>query len=374
MSNNIKILYVVSTLKKSGPTNQLFNLLKYLSRDDVKIYIITLSDTVKENLQEDFESMGVEVFNFQNGRINGIWRNKKHLLKVINKVEPTIIHTQGIRSDSLVSKIRYKKVTTIHNYPNIDYIFNYGKFLGNVMLKWHLKAIRNFDDIIAVSDSVKRNLETNFNFKNIHSIRNGVDSDSFNIVSKQEKDLLREKLNIPINSTVWIATGHLNERKNPILAINAFKNAFPKNNGDNIFLLLGDGDLFEKCKELIRDSDKIRLVGRVSNVAEYLNASDFFVSSSQAEGLPMAAIESLACGLPLILSKIDPHMELLTLGKQIGFHFNHKSIKGMEESFKRASFSDYESLRENCRYIYDRFLSAEVMAKEYKGLYDRTTE
>src|SRR5690625_7843892 len=82
--------------------------------------------------------------------------------------------------------------------------------------------------------------------------------------------------------------------------------------------MLGGGELQSACKALAGQTNNILIKGAVANVAEYLQASDYFVSCSKAEGLPMAVIEALAWGLPCVLSDIPPHYEIFEACPSIG--------------------------------------------------------
>ena len=63
----------------------------------------------------------------------------------------------------------------------------------------------------------------------------------------------------------------------------------------------------------------IFLPGEVSNVISYFRAADLFVSASCAEGMPNAVLEALATGLPVILSNIPAHREILEVCPDAGW-------------------------------------------------------
>ena len=56
--------------------------------------------------------------------------------------------------------------------------------------------------------------------------------------------------------------------------------------------------------------------GRVSNVQEYLQASDFFLFASESEALPLALLEALATGLPTVASDIGGCRAIITDGRE----------------------------------------------------------
>ena len=77
--------------------------------------------------------------------------------------------------------------------------------------------------------------------------------------------------------------------------------------------ILGDGPLLDEIKELSKSLnvyDRCIFTGHVDDVAIYLDKADIFVYPSEREGNPLALIEALARGLPVILSDIDCHKEL----------------------------------------------------------------
>lgn len=65
-------------------------------------------------------------------------------------------------------------------------------------------------------------------------------------------------------------------------------------------------------------AESVRFLGRLDEpeVVRELQEADLFVSLSEGEGLPNAAIEAMACGLPVLLSDIPMHRELIENGKE----------------------------------------------------------
>ena len=66
----------------------------------------------------------------------------------------------------------------------------------------------------------------------------------------------------------------------------------------------------EDLKKLAGNDSRIKFIGRVPSPIKYLRISDYFVSASLSEGLPLAVMEGMGCGLPAILSNIDSHFEM----------------------------------------------------------------
>lgn len=125
--------------------------------------------------------------------------------------------------------------------------------------------------------------------------------------------------NIPEHKTCWIGNAsRLTTQKNiPLFleAINTFATESRKN--DYIFLLAGDGDLKE---ELLNHAAKLglndvfRFVGFLTSMDEFYSMLDIFVLTSDWEGTPMAALEAMSHGLPIIATSVGGVPEVVVNG------------------------------------------------------------
>ena len=83
------------------------------------------------------------------------------------------------------------------------------------------------------------------------------------------------------------------------------------NGGKAVLLFAGDGPLARACKGLAGGDPRIHFLGQISNVQDYLQVADVFVSAALSEGLPNTVLEAMASGLPTVLSDIPAHREIL---------------------------------------------------------------
>jgi len=201
------------------------------------------------------------------------------------------------------------------------------------------------------------------------TIRNGIDDEKVSPVSFKEKTSIRKRLGLPLDTRIFISVGHLSDGKDPITAIRAFL-ARPASERE-LLVLLGDGPLRMQCKRLTGNRDKIVLTGFVDNVLEYLRAADVFVSASLGEGLPMAAIEGLACGLPVVLSDIEPHREFIELAPRAGMLFPGKDVAKFANCLAKVIDTDYAFRSEAALSIVRNHLNAHKMSADYQDLYIR---
>jgi glycosyltransferase involved in cell wall biosynthesis len=360
----MKIVYLVSTLKRSGPINQLLNLIKHIDMDFFEVFLVTLSPETSDSRWSDFEKLGVEIISINLTRLQGIFCATRALKKKLQSIKPDLIHTQGLRPDFLVARLRLgiPKICTVHSCLRNDYIYRFGVLVGTVVAILHLRAISKFSKIVPVSKSVEKFLQVSNSFKNQVTIRNGVDTDFFSPADKATKLQLRLRLSLPENCRIWISTGHLSDLKNPLLLINAWKRCFSNNIEEYL--------LASQCQDMIRNVSNIHMCGRVKNVAEFLRASDIFISTSNVEGMPMAVLEAMSCGLKLVLSNIAAHKEIWKIYPRICKLFESGNLESLEKIIKEIEKERFSELPFNEHFDLIRSeVSASKMSQNYQRLY-----
>jgi glycosyltransferase involved in cell wall biosynthesis len=367
-----KILYIVSTLKRSGPTNVLYNLIKYIDYSDFEVYILTLSPEPGNSHWEEFLNLGVHLYSLNLSRIKGLFFIKKRVQSLLAEINPHLIHTQGIRGDVISAnlKMNIPRLSTIHNFPQYDYIMTYGRIIGNMMIFWHINVLHKMSACIGVSSAVTENLRNKYNISNVFCIQNGVDTDIFSPPGEFEKENLRRRLNLPSDAKIFISSGHLSRRKNPIFLINFWTKYLNENNGAHL-VFVGDGKLREECEREAVNSETIHVIGRVNNVVDYLRASDYFISASYAEGLPNAVLEAMACGLPVLLSDIKPHKEILDAAYNAGFCYELGNKNSFKESFNKLLDSDRTKMSSAALTLIEDKMNALAMSTNYQKIYKK---
>ncbi|MBF7096113.1 glycosyltransferase, partial [Alkalibacter mobilis] len=246
----IKVLYIVSTLRSSGPTNQLLGKISNLDKKKFEAKVLTLSPDPSNNRRDDFVAANIELDSLNLSRVQFQLKGKTLLKQYISAYNPDIVHTTGVRADIAVSKLKVesKHCMTIRNYAFDDYVAKYGNFIGKKAAKSSIKAMQKCEYVICCSKSLKE-MYSKILPQELFVVQNGVDTIKYAPLDKKESKInLRESLALPIDKVILTAVGSLIKRKDPITIINAFKNANKENNA--VLLLLGDGDLMEECKKI----------------------------------------------------------------------------------------------------------------------------
>jgi glycosyltransferase involved in cell wall biosynthesis len=131
----------------------------------------------------------------------------------------------------------------------------------------------------------------------------------------------------------------------------------------------GQSATFEKCKALTANVDNIFLLGTQSHISKYLSIADCFVSASHAEGLPKAVLEALACGLPVLLSDVASHREILSPSPDAGGLFPLGGPNLLSRALQE--FEVTVGRREAAQALANNDFSAEAMSHSYQAIYCR---
>ncbi|MCD7716798.1 MAG: glycosyltransferase [Lachnospiraceae bacterium] len=145
----------------------------------------------------------------------------------------------------------------------------------------------------------------------------GIDLSKFGD-SKTKINKKKEELGIPENSTVLLSVGELSTRKNHITVIKALENLKQRGLLDSVvYLICGVGDLRNDIEKQIADcslKNNVFLLGYRTDIDELCDIADIFVFPSLQEGLPVALMEAMACGLPCIASDVRGNTDLIQDG------------------------------------------------------------
>lgn len=355
------ILYIASTLKRSGPTNQLYNLIKYLDRNQFEPHLVTLSPEPADSRWADFESLGVQLYTLGLSRIKGLFFSKWRLKSLVRQIRPSLIHSQGIRADMLNASALndYPSLCTSRNDPLTDYPAKFGKIRGKLMAWQHVATFRKLN-VVACSLSNQSQLRA----YGIDAcvIQNGVDTEKFQPADAAHKSASRQKLGLLDDARILLSVGSLIPRKDMQTLLFAYnKSTFGKTAQ---LIVLGDGPFMPRLKALADET--VLLPGNVNNVAEYLQAADLFISTSLAEGLPNTVLEAMACELPCVLSDIPPHQELF--GKD-GLFFACGDTDALSGLLSSLGCSQLAEMGHFSRQMVEQKFCARIMSYGYQTKY-----
>lgn len=151
----------------------------------------------------------------------------------------------------------------------------------------------------------------------VHGI--GLDIKRFELECRPRNEV-RAEFGVDEDDKLIVSVGELNDNKNHATVIKALM--YLKNNYYK-YVICGVGPNKAKLTQMVTDAglgNKVILAGYRSDIPDILHAADLFVFPSLHEGLPVSALEAMACGLPLICSKIRGNVDIVKNGEN-GFLF-----------------------------------------------------
>ncbi|WP_259074579.1 glycosyltransferase [Salinibacter ruber] len=365
----MNVLYLVSRLRAGGPSNQLRNIVDNLDEQWDPV-VLTLSPEEGETARPEFEKAGIPVHSLGLSRYAGLVLAPPRLRQFCRALNPAVVHSQGIRPDLLSSLFlagRFR-VATIRNYAFEDFRSKFGFIQGTLMAWLHLAALKRVEVPVACSETVQRKLVEHHDFAPA-VVQNGVDAGTYVPAESDDKKRdHRQDLNLPRDRPVFISVGLLIARKDPKCVIQGFHRSSAANEG--VLVMLGDGPLLEECKrEAEAGAGDVRFPGFVENVALYLQAADYFISASRSEGLPNTVMEALGAGLPVLLSNIPSHSEILKRGAQAGRLFDLEDPIELARSIEALLCEDETELRAAARAVIEGHFNASRVSQEYQEIY-----
>ena len=152
----------------------------------------------------------------------------------------------------------------------------------------------------------------------IKVLHNGVDLAKFKPLPGKRQEI-RRKLQIPHEAPVFLTVRRLVYKNGIDTLVDCAKSAIQRN-PNVVFLVVGKGPDLNSVKETVEHlkiEKNFRLVGFVSDeeLPFYYNAADAFVLPSKSgEGLPLVALEAMACALPVIATNVGGISEIMLKG------------------------------------------------------------
>ena len=138
----------------------------------------------------------------------------------------------------------------------------------------------------------------------------GIDTSLFKPVSREQRACLRERLQFPSGKFVILFPSRISHEKDPETVLKAA--AIARDRGlDAVVMNLGGGfqDFIACARRLGLRACEEWVIGRpavhpMKNLCEYMQAADVTVQASLAEGGGMSPLEALACGTPVVATRV----------------------------------------------------------------------
>src|ERR1700761_6826690 len=190
-------------------------------------------------------------------------------------------------------------------------------------------SINKSDGVTAVSENLREETYEFFDIENeIRVIPNFVDLTRFSL---KPKDHFKKAI-APSGEKILVHTSNFRKVKRTMDVVRIFAEVVKKI--PSKLLMVGDGEQRSECEQLARDlgvNDSVRFLGKQDAIEEILSVSDLFLMPSQSESFGLAALEAMACKVPVISTNAGGLPELNVDGVT-GFLKDVGDVDGMAES------------------------------------------
>jgi glycosyltransferase involved in cell wall biosynthesis len=227
-----------------------------------------------------------------------------------------IVHTQNIDTPLLLGMLlklfaRKHWVVTIQGEPPI--LAKRRTSLGRLRLRLMRRLADHFTAI--TGENERALLEEGISPQHISRIPNGIDTDYFRPPQLEERQALRVQYGCGPHDVILLYMGRLIFRKRVDLLLRAFAKLEPMSEAQCI--VVGGGEEAESLEALaleLKLGSRVRFIGPVDNVRDFYWLSDVFVLPSRFEGLPVALLESMACGMAVLVTRSPGNLQAVKDG------------------------------------------------------------
>ncbi len=212
--------------------------------------------------------------------------------------------TSAFLAKEMMRKNRDLKIFTTLHGTDITLVGLEPSFLPLVKF-----SIEKSDGVTAVSRFLKEKTITNYSCEvDIEVIPNFVDT---NLFKPQDNGDFRKAI-APNGEKILVHTSNFRPVKRVPDTIKIFEKV--QKEIPSKLILVGDGPDRSECEKLSRQldlCDKVKFLGKQEGLVEILSSSDIFLIPSQSESFGLAALEAMACGLPVVSSSVGGLPELV---------------------------------------------------------------
>jgi glycosyltransferase involved in cell wall biosynthesis len=381
-----KIAYIFTPIEFGGAERVNLNFLKNVDRSRFLIYPILLIRPWEEDnfFVQELKKIDYPIYKVpvairprSEGKdcFRGI-RCYKMIHSILKENSFDLVHTHGYFADIVgvpaAKRVGIPNISTCHGYiPKNKSVILYN-MLDHLVLRFSNR-------IIAVSEGIKRELiKSGISGSKIEVILNAVQTKSDNTTLIQNKQKRRQALGIKEDDFVVGYVGRLSEEKGVVFLIEAISMLnldIPVR-----LLIIGDGPQKKELEDLVEIKgikDKTLFAGFQDDVEDWLTAMDIFALPSLTEGTPMALLEAMACGIPVIASAVGGVPAVIT-NKENGILVepgNSSDLaKGLHLLFQEPSFRAIISERgkNHIKQNYDVHNWCREIEEQYNLLVEKT--
>lgn len=365
----MKILHVVQFLGVGGLERVLYLLIKEQMKAGHDVEMVVY----------DYEQAWVESFRSAGIKVNTDYKKQDgYDFKLISFLEKLVIpfdvvHTHDLNPSMYTAPLKLIARLKGRSFPKLIHTTHGMDHLHvRPITKMYEKICSSMlDGLIAVSPAISAyyKQELLVPFEKVYHIDNGTFLPENKAIEKAVfKEKLVREFGIDVKLKTWVAVARIVPLKNQLLLIEAAR----IRKDINLLIVGPEGDKAYGNKLLHNKPSNVYFTGPQSNIDEILIGSDFFVSASLHEGIPISVLEAGAQSRPCLLSNITGHLALQEkTDKAVAVYFKSNNLDDLLLKMKilesDQKFAD--ELAQNLNHCVRQNYSSEAMCKKYLAAY-----
>lgn len=295
----IRVLEVLATLKRAGAERMAVSLARGLDRSRFEVRVVSLYDAFPGGFEPVLGESGVPAAHLAKRR-GFDPRMYPRLRRILREFRPGILHTHSyVMRYTFPAGLAARTPVMVHTVHNVAR--NETDRLGRML---HRAAYRRGVVPVAVGEEVARSFEDYYGFAPRAVIPNGIDLSPYH--QTPDAAAWKRARGFAETERLAVSVARLDPQKDPAALLEAFVKALGAHPEWSL-VFAGDGGLrgeLEQAAGRLGMSKRVRFLGVIPDVAGLLQAADLFVLASRWEGTPLAVMEAMAAGLPVIATRV----------------------------------------------------------------------
>jgi glycosyltransferase involved in cell wall biosynthesis len=311
MRNKIKVLHVIKNLSLGGAEVNLLNLLRAIDQDAFELHA---AYSFGGELENKFQEAGIKLFKYaeEEYRVKSLATLGvvMSLINYIHRHKIQIVHTHTFSAHvwgSTAAKLTGCKIVEhVHDFRYLEPDdFRRRRGINNQYR--FVPQLKNLSDRVVVLTEQNRDFLLKEKFypeERIRKYPNGIPLNGFQKDDDAQKETLA-RFDLGSDALVILTPVRLAPEKNLDLILRIAPDVI-RQVPDAVFLIAGDGPLYQQTLEDIQKADlenNVRLIGYHSDIRSLFEGTDIFLLPSFLELHSIAVLEAMSMRVPVVISQ-----------------------------------------------------------------------
>ena len=315
----IRVLEIIGNAIVGGMESTVYDLIRSLPQDEFEVSCVC---PYESPFTAKLRSLGCKTY-ITSIRDDPPWHSIEMVATIIEQQSIDIVHAHLLNAHTLAAisgrLAGVPVVATIHSMTIWTQEISVARLAGSSLITVCQQAFAQ-----AIATGVPSN--------NVHLISNGVDVGRFR--SDRDRGAFRAQLGIPLKAPLLGFVGRLSPEKGPDKFIQAAERIC-RAKPDVYCVMVGEGPEERSLRHEIGRyglEDRILLAGAMSNTENIYPEIDILLQTSRSEAMPLAVIEAMACGIPVIALAVGGVPEIIEAGTT-GIHISPIEAPGVSSHY-----------------------------------------